>query len=171
MPANMSLINVLIASPGDAEAGRDAVEQALHEWNDHRSDAQGVILRPRRWEIASVPISGRGDAQTIINKQIVDEADVVVGIFYHRLGTATTRAISGSVEEVNRAIAAGKPVHLYFSTSNVPYDADFKQFKALKDFRANMQSAGLIDEFKTEDDLARKVRNAIEFDLRMGYVP
>jgi hypothetical protein len=40
------MLNVLIASPGDAEPGRDAVERALHAWNDHRSDVERIILRP-----------------------------------------------------------------------------------------------------------------------------
>jgi hypothetical protein len=157
---------VLIASPSDALLGRDAVERNLHAWNDHRTDESGFILRPRRWEIASVPLSGRGDAQSIINSQLVDEADIVIGIFYHRLGTVTPRAISGTAEEIERAIKAGKPVHLYFAKKPLPYDHDAKQFQALRQFRKLMADSGWVLEFNTEEDLAQRAQQAIELDIR-----
>jgi hypothetical protein len=148
VPSEVRKLDVLIASPGDAVEGRDATEKALHDWNGHRVDTDGIILRPRRWETDSVPISGRGDAQSVINRQLVDEADIVIGIFYHRLGTLTPRAVSGTAEEIERAIKAGKPVHLYFSEKPLPYKHDAKQFQALLQFRKRMESSGLVREFR-----------------------
>jgi hypothetical protein len=166
VPSEVRLLNVLIASPGDAGEARDAVEEALHNWNDHRGDAERIILRPRRWETGSVPISGRGDAQTVINAQLVDEADIVIAIFFHRLGSATPRAASGTAEEIQRAISAGKRVHLYFSNAAVPYDLDLDQFKSFREFRDQMESEGLVAAFDSVSDLVGDVRNAIESDLR-----
>ena len=34
VPSEVRILNVLIASPGDAAEARDAVEHALHDWND-----------------------------------------------------------------------------------------------------------------------------------------
>jgi hypothetical protein len=99
VPGEFRKLDVLIASPGDAMPGRDAVEKSLHNWNSHRGDVEGIILRPRRWETDTVPISGRRDTQSVINGQLVDKADIVIGIFYHRLGTLTPRAVSGTAEE------------------------------------------------------------------------
>ena len=59
-------------------AGRDAVETALHDWNDHRGDREGVVLRLRRWETGSVPTMGRGGPQSVINSQLVDKSDIVI---------------------------------------------------------------------------------------------
>lgn len=118
MAAEVRKLDVLIASPGDVARERDAVERALHDWNNHRADAEGVVLRPRRYEIAAVPILGRGDPQTVINGQLVDQADIVIGIFYSRLGTPTQRAASGTAEEINRSVNAGKPVHLFSLTKS-----------------------------------------------------
>lgn len=92
-------------------AARDEVERVLSEWNAHRAAAAQILLRPRRWEIASVPISGQGDAQSVINSQLVDQSDIVIAIFYHRLGSATARAVSGTAEEIQRALDLGKAVH------------------------------------------------------------
>jgi hypothetical protein len=165
VPASVRLLDVLIASPGDAAKAGAAVERAAYDWNNHRGPSEGYILRPRRWEMASVAISGRGDPQKVINGQIVDHSDIVFGVFRHRLGTATPRDISGTVEEVNRAIQNRKAVHLFFSNEPVPQTADFGQFEALKHFRAEMEKQGLVGAFDSLEDLVLQVRRAIELDI------
>jgi len=37
--------------------------------------------------------------QAIINKQLVDDADILVAVFWTKLGTATGAAMSGSVAQ------------------------------------------------------------------------
>ena len=165
MPSRVVKYDVLIASPGDAVPGRDAVETALHDWNDHRGDREGVILRPRRWETGSVSIMGRGGPQSVINAQLVDKSDIVIALFYHRLGSPTDIAVSGTAEEIERSVKAGKPVHLYFAEMPIPYRHDAKQFGALNNFRAEVQKLNLVDSFADEADLSRKVMRAIEYDL------
>jgi hypothetical protein len=161
------MLDVLIASPGDARHERHAVEMAIHEWNAHRSEVEGVILRPRLWEIASVPLSGHGDGQSVINTQLVDNADIVIAIFSHRLGTPTPRAQSGTAEEVDRSIQSGKLVHLYFRNSTAPYSADEEQLARLREFRWSMESEGLVTWFNHVYELNVLVPRAIEYDLRV----
>jgi hypothetical protein len=160
------MLDVLIASPGDAATGRDAVEHALHAWNDHRSEDAGFVLRPRRWEIASVPVAAAGEyAQSVINQQLVDECDIVIALFYNRLGTPTRRAASGTAEEVQRTVAAGKPVHVYFSGMPRPSQLDTRQLDALMAFKRLIE--GLTKDFVSEADLASYVGPAIERDIRV----
>lgn len=161
------MLNVLIASPGDAKAARKVIERALYEWNTQRTDATRVVLRPRLWESGSVPILGKGDGQSVINSQLVDSADIIFAVFYHRLGSPTPRAVSGTAEEITRAMKANKPVHLYFAQKNIPHTADIDDFKALKDFRAKMQGKGLVATFKSETELSIAIPRAIEHDLRI----
>src|SRR5690606_15199984 len=94
---------------------RDSVEQSLHAWNTDRAEAASVILLPRRWESGVVPELTGEDGQSVINHQLVDGADIIVGVFSQTLGSATPRAASGTAEELQRARDAGKPVHVYFS--------------------------------------------------------
>jgi hypothetical protein len=165
VPPGYQVLKVLIASPGDAAAGREAVERALHTWNDHRSDREGLILRPLMWETGSIPVLGRGDAQSVINSQLVDEADIVIALFYHRLGSATPRAVSGTAEEINRSVDAGKLVHLYFAQKDVPHGFDIDQYKAMQEFKNQIQQRGLIGSFQSEEQLHRLVYQAIEYDI------
>lgn len=86
-------------------------------------------------------------------------------MFAGRLGSATPDAISGTTEEINRALEAAKPVHLYFSTAGLPLDVDTKQLEALRAFRADMESKGLLGEYSNVSQLEHEVWKAIEHDL------
>jgi hypothetical protein len=50
-----------------------------------------VVLLPRNWKSDAVPRLGSEGAQGVINKQLVDKADIVIALFDSRLGQATPR--------------------------------------------------------------------------------
>jgi hypothetical protein len=164
MAYDAHVLKVLIASPSDTASERDAVERALHGWNAARSEREQVILLPRRWETNAVPRLGP-TGQGVINAQLVDDADIVVALFDSRLGMATEAAVSGTAEEIQRSHTAGKPVHVWFSDEPLPRDTDPDQLRALRDFKAALQSMGLLGSYASPDDLAFQVREAIESDL------
>lgn len=150
------ILNVLIASPSDVSAERDAVESAIHEWNANHHERMGIILQPVRWETHSYPASG-DRPQAIINRQIVDSGDILIGIFGYRLGTPTGVAQSGTIEEIEKFRKAGKHVALYFSIADVPRSADRDQLKALEDYQRERQRDTLFGQFRTPEDVRRLV--------------
>lgn len=158
------VLTVLIASPGDTAVARDVVEQAILSWNRDRSHADRVILLPVRWEADAVPEMG-SDGQSVINRQLVDRADIVVALFHSRLGAPTERAESGTAEEINRAVARGIPVHVYFAEMPYPYGVDPDELKRLQAFRAAIQERGLLGRYASAEDLTAKVRTALEYDV------
>jgi hypothetical protein len=166
MPFEALVIRVLIASPSDTSADRRVVREALEDWNSLNSEEHGVMLLPLLWERDATPQMG-DRPQGIINRQLVDTADVLVGIFWTRLGTPTSEAASGTAEEINRFIEASKPVLLYFSSQPVtPESVDPEQYAKLTDFRSTMQSSGLIDGYVSADDLRYKVTAALTRTIR-----
>ena len=166
MRGNMRMLNVLIASPSDARSGRDAVQRELKKWNRERAGETGYVLNVQHWKISGVPLSGRGDPQSVINPSLVDEADIVFAVFYHRLGTATGRAVSGTAEEIERSVAAGKFVHVCFLDRLPPFAHDENQFRALRKFREAMDKTGLVFGFNSESKLADIARRSINDDVR-----
>jgi hypothetical protein len=146
--AKATILNVLIASPSDAIAERDAVESAIQEWNANHHADTGVMLHAVRWESHSYPASG-DRPQAIVNRQIVDQGDFLIGIFGNRLGTPTGAAQSGTIEEIERFRKAGKHVVLYFSTADLPRNADREQLKALEDYQRERQKDTLYATFRT----------------------
>lgn len=154
----------MIASPGDVPDARRAVYDAIAQWNEHNTERWQTVLVPLRWETSAVPQLGRSP-QAIINTQLLRRADIVVAMFGSRLGAPTEDALSGTVEEIEKAQAAGKPVHLYFSTAPHANDVDANQLQALRDFRAEIEKLGLYGMFNSADEIAAQVLRAIEYDL------
>lgn len=164
MSFTATAIVVLIASPGDTADERAAIQLQLSRWNVSRGEREGVVAVPWLYEQHSVPVLG-GHPQSVINAQAVGRADVVVAFFDSRLGTETPEAVSGTAEEIKRAHAAGKPVHVYFSTEDIPRSADPNQLAKLAQFKKDMESEGLLGEYSSPENLASQVSNAIDFDV------
>ena len=158
------VLSVLIASPGDTASARDVVEATVLSWNRDRARSSKVVLLPLRWEFDARPELG-GDAQSIINHQLVDEADIVVGLFHSRLGQPTSRGASGTVEEIDRSAEAGAKVHVFFSEMPVPHDVDSDQLTALREFKLRLQERGLLGSYASHEDLSAQVRSCLERDV------
>ncbi len=116
-----STFYVMIASPGDVASERAIVRDVVYEWNAVHSGARKIVLLPVGWETHSSPEMG-APAQQIINRQVLDKCDLLVGVFWTRIGTPTEKHLSGTVEEIEEHIASGKPAMLYFSSQPVVMD-------------------------------------------------
>lgn len=161
MPFNARVVRVLIASPSDTPNERRLLREVMEDWNSQHAEATHVMLLPVIWERDAVPELG-DRPQAIVNRQIVDAADVLVGTFWTRLGTPTGEAASGTVEEIEKFVRAGKPVLLYFSSQPVvPDSIDAEQYAALIQFRKEVGKQGLYDVYATEQELWRKFSRAI----------
>ena len=156
------LVTVMIASPSDVPEARRAVHEALAEWNDANARRRNVVLLPLKWESSAVPELG-GDGQQVINRQLVDEADIVIAVFGTRVGQETPRDLSGTAEEMTRAHEAGKPVHTYFSTAPIPHDVNTDDLNRLREFQREL--GGLYSTFANVRELGQKVWQAIEHDI------
>jgi hypothetical protein len=100
--------------------------------------------------------------QGVLNKQILQTADLLVAIFWTRLGTPTGEADSGTAEEIEKHVAAGKPAMIYFSSAPVrPESVDAAQYQALSAFRKEIEAKGLIDTFESLSDFRSKLARNI----------
>lgn len=123
------------------------------------------------WEKRSVPEYG-GRAQAFLNKQLVDRSDIVVVLFWVRFGSNTGVAESGTVEEIDRAVAAGKVVMIYFSEIPVaPTSIDLSQLAKLREFKAETYEKALVGRFTSHDDLKRVLDRDILERIRVMKVP
>jgi len=151
MAYQATVCKVMIASPGDVVGEKRIAHEVIAEWNDLHSERAKIVLLPVEGDTHSAPAMG-GRAQAIINKQVLAGCDLLIGIFWTRVGTPTGQEISGTVEEIKEHRKAGKPAMLYFSSVPVRLDsADQDQYERLKEFRESCKSQGLID---TYDDIA-----------------
>ncbi|MFX3634435.1 MAG: DUF4062 domain-containing protein [Candidatus Pristimantibacillus sp.] len=120
MSFQADVLNVFIASPSDVAAERDEVEQAIFQWNSLYAEELKVILLPKRWEKDTFPAYRGNDPQQLINEQVVKNCDILVGIFWNKLGSPTLNHGSGTLEEIQFFIDKQKDVLVYFVEKDVP---------------------------------------------------
>lgn len=153
--------NVMIASPGDVNVERAIVREITHEWNGMHSESARCVLMPIGWETHSAPTTGdRG--QTIINSQLLSRSDLLVAIFWTRIGTPTGQSVSGTAEEIQEHIASGKPAMIYFSNAPVrPDSVDDQQYRSLQEFKQWCQTQGLIETYNDQQEFRDKFRRQL----------
>jgi hypothetical protein len=169
MSFSATIYNVMIASPGDVAAERSIIREVLSEWNvvnaDMRRQVLLPVLLPVGWETHAVPEMG-DRPQTIINRQILRECDLLVGVFWTRIGTATTKYPSGTVEEIEEHIKSGRPVMLYFSAAPAIMDSvDPEQYRRLVDFRSSCQTRGLYESYTSLPDFRAKFYRQLQLKV------
>ena len=157
---------ILIASPSELEEERKEIPQAIYAWNALNSFDQKIVLLPVKWETDTVPEMG-GDPQDIINKQIVEDCDILIGVFWYRIGTATSEEESGTVEEIKKFNKSGKPVMLYFSSKDIPKTKlDTDQYNRLQKFEKECRGDGIVDGYSIIPELKEKISRHLTKKIR-----
>jgi hypothetical protein len=161
VPFLANAVKVMIASPSDVPNERQAIREIVSEWNNIHAEDRKVVLLPVGWETHSSPTLG-DRPQGIINQQVLANCDLLVAVFWTRLGSPTGKAASGSVEEIEEHLKAGRPAMLYFSNAPVrPDSVDDKQYKALTAFKRECYNRGLVESYDSvaefRDKFARQL--------------
>ncbi len=165
MSYDTKVFNIMIASPGDVAAERSIVREVIYEWNAVHSFSRKIVLLPIGWESHSSPEMGVRP-QELINKQVLDKCDLLVGVFWTRIGTPTNEYASGTIEEIEKHIDSGKPVMLYFSSQPVILDSvDLSQIQQLKDLKESCRTRGLYQEYDSHSDFKEKFYHHLQIKI------
>ena len=165
------VFRVMIATPGDVQTEPKIIREVIHEWNAMHSERARAVLLPVGWKTHSAPVMG-DRPQEILNRQILRDCDLLVAVFWTRLGTDTGKAPSGTVEEIQEHLSAEKPAMLYFSkTPVIPESVDQEQYSALKAFKAQCMEVGLIEEYGSPEQFRDKFRRHLQAVVREHLQP
>lgn len=172
MPYPATVIRVMVSSPSDCGDAQILARTVIDDWNAAHSSEQGLYLAAVGWGSHAAPEMG-DRPQEIINKQVLRDCDLLIAVFWTRLGTPTGKASSGTVEEIEEHLNARRPVMLYFSEAPLPLRLiDEAQHKALREFRASCEARGLIDTFDSLDEfrekLARQLAQTVNREFRQS---
>jgi len=147
----------LLISPGDVEAERDAVSDVVASWNATIGETLDARVHLVRWETHGVP-DASAPPQEVLNRQIVDECDFGIAIFWARLGTPTTAHESGSIEEIDRLRGRGARVLAYWNSAAIPQDRlKDDQYQRLVDFKKRLAAEGLLGSYRDIANLREQV--------------
>ncbi|TLU87500.1 MAG: NACHT domain-containing protein [Chlorobium sp.] len=166
-------VKILVASPGDVDRERQIVEDVIGEWNIRNGDERKMVLEAILWEKHAAPENcGDGEGpQAPITRQIVDDCDCAIGIFWHRIGTPTKLAEGGAVEEVQRMLTVLKrPVMLYFSRMPIAlHKVDGEQVKKLEAFKTLMKKDGLVWEYDNRTKFRTHLSRHLDKQIRQWF--
>ena len=162
---NARVFNVMIASPSDVESERSIIRKVIYDWNVVHSVKERIVLLPVDWESHSSPEMGERP-QAIVNKQTVDKCDLLVAVFGTRIGTETGEYPSGTVEEIERHVALGKPAMLYFSKQlgdSEKFDID--QYAKLDKLKENYKDKGIWAYYDGKLDLQNQFYHQLQLKV------
>lgn len=169
MAFDATVVRVLVASPADTAEERDRTERVIGNWNATWCSLWRTVLIPVRWETWVHPEMG-DRPQALINRQIVDDADILVGIFWTRLGSPTGAARSGTVEEITRFRSLGKPVLLFHSQRpQQPDRIDNEQLLTLRAFIQECKRDGIVSTYATLEEFADILQHGLSSVVVKNY--
>lgn len=167
MSYNAKVYKVFIASPDDVQRERQIISSVLMRWNDINAENKNIVLLPVGWETHAAPETGK-TAQEYINEDVLDKCDILIGVFWTKIGTPTQIAQSGTIEEIQRHLSERKMAMLYFSTQDIPSDADLDQVDKVRKFKNEIKKYALYGEYADEKDLEMKLYNHLEIKVSEG---
>ncbi len=152
---------MLISCPGDVEDMIKTVDEVIENFNQQFIDTLGIGIITRYWKKSAYAQSG-GKPQELLNKQFVEKCDLAIAIFKTRFGTPTDRYGSGSEEEIEIMLSAGKQVFMFFDESPVEHDKiDIQQLQKVREFKDKYkkQERGILWTYKSTEEF-RNIFNA-----------
>lgn len=145
--------DILISCPGDITSELKIIDSVVERFNQLFSDVLGIILRTLYWTKSSFSESG-GKPQVLLNKQFVERCDAAIALFWTRFGTPTDEYGSGTEEEIQIMLDAGKQVFLGFSDKPIKANMlDNIQYKAVQAFEKKYAGEGVYFRYTTDEEL------------------
>lgn len=161
-----NVYRVMIGCPGDIREEVKIAKEVIIRWTSLHAEQNKVVILPIDWATNSYPAQG-AHPQKLLNKQIADKSDLLVGIFGARIGSPTDTSQSGTIEEIEEHIQEGKPVMLFFRKFN---DASSEELAKLESFRDSIKDHCLYKEYSQVRDFESCFTDALELFLADGWL-
>lgn len=173
MPKTLTRYTVLLSAPGDAAHECEIADEELQKITRTHSGETGIEFYPTDWRRDSRADSG-DEPQKLLNKQIVEDADIILAIFKERFGTPTSQYGSGTEEEIMLGLEMGKTVLVYFwEPENGFVPRDSAQFAKIAELRKKLQTKAVYKSFADDAKLGNLIRHdftKLLFELEGGAV-
>jgi hypothetical protein len=165
MPYSATTYRLLISAPSDVtKADIATITDTVARWNARYGRSFGATVIPLHWGLDSAAQHGERP-QATLNSQLVDSVDIVIALFWHRLGSDTGEAESGTVEEIEEAHEAGAYVGILRCGRDYPLDVDTEQLEKLRLFFERIRPKSLMLEYGEERVLSQHVEAIINWAM------
>lgn len=164
-----NVYRVMIGCPSDIREEVQFAKEILFRWTTLHAEHNRTILLPINWATNSYPEQG-SHPQKLLNKQLVDKSDLLVGIFGSKIGSPTDTSQSGTIEEIEEHIKKGKPVMLFFRKLNDTSSASPEDLAKLEAFKNGIKDRCLYREYNQVQDFEPSFINALELFLADNWL-
>lgn len=165
MAYQATILNVMIASPSDVAEERQLVRDAIYEWNAIHSKQSNIMLNPVGWEHNVAPQMG-SRPQEIINNSILNDSDILIGIFWTRIGSPTGEYVSGTIEEITKHCEKNKLASIYISQKPYPDHINLEQLQHLRDQKEIWLKEGLLDFYDNSLSFKQKIKDHLSVHIQ-----
>lgn len=160
---------IMIGCPGDIKEEIDMAMKVINHWTTLHAEQHSTVLLPIHWTTNSYPEHG-AHPQTLLNGQLVSKSDMLVGIFGARVGTATDKSQSGTIEEIEEHIKAGKPVMLFFRRQNDIANTPASEIEKLQAFKSSIKNRDFYREYDSPSTFEATFTDALELFLANNWL-
>lgn len=159
----------MIGCPGDILEEVAIAKAVINRWTNVHAEQNGVVLLTISWISNSYPEHG-AHPQKILNNQLVDKSDMLIGIFGAKIGSPTDTSQSGTIEEIEEHIKDGKPVMLFFRQKNDMSQISSEEFAKLESFKSSIKNRCLYKEYKDEGTFESVFTDALELFIADNWL-
>ncbi|MGD0884333.1 MAG: DnaB-like helicase C-terminal domain-containing protein [Thermodesulfovibrionales bacterium] len=160
----MKRIKLFMASPDDTSEERRIYTEVVESINRSRGTLEDFYLEPVKWESYAYPETG--NPQDIINR-LLEDAELVIIVFWNKIGAPTKNFPSGTMEEFFVASdnfrATGKPsIKIYFRKPSVPKNkVDAEELVKLFEVKESIKNMALYKDYETQEDFRKLLHEHI----------
>jgi hypothetical protein len=150
MPKPVLVLRVVVASPGDVLDERNTLAEVLDEVNRDTAHPAELHLELARWETDARPGFHAGGPQGLIDPILnISDCDLMIGIFWSRMGSPIPSGKTGSEHEFYTAYMSWcqkkRPeIYTYFCTRTPKPKSkqDREQIARLEEFKKRFPKTG-----------------------------
>ena len=164
-----NVYKIMIGAPSDIKEEVNIAIDAIYHWNNINAEKQKTVLLPLHWSISAYPITGIYP-QKAINQQVVNKSDLLICIFGAKLGTPTQDYASGSVEEIEEHLKAGKPVMIFFKQALNINEINIEQISRLQNFKKEIGQKALYEDYNNVDEFKRILEDKLSLCINDNFI-
>lgn len=162
MPRTKTTYDVLLSCPGDVYNDcYSTIDNTVNIFNKTYGDLYNIEINLVHWSKDSFPQSG-DHPQELLNKQIVNNADACIAVFWTKFGSPTDKYGSGTEEEIERMLSENRQVFMYFYNKPIPLklleDEKAKtDYDKVLQFKEKYSKRGIYSEISDENDFQKQL--------------
>lgn len=153
----MQVCKLMISCPSDVRMEIEIINRVVENINDSLGISMDLFVKTLHWSKNLTPKTG-DSAQSSINKQILDKADAIIAIFGNKIGTATQKYDSGTIEEIEEMIQKKKQVFVYFSDKPMrKSEINMNEEQKIRKFKNEYKNKGIYVEYCSDEEFYESV--------------